>query len=303
MSNVKNDFIMPIVVLTAICIVITTALAFTEQATTPIIEAAAKAAAEAARLEVLPAADGFDELSVEGMPTSVKEMYSATNGSGTVIICESQGYGGAMKIIVGIDTDGNITGTKTLSHAETAGLGSKTADAKFQSLFMGKDSTLAGVDAIGGATISSNCFISMVQDAFAAQQSVTGGGSYENPLGVTEAKLAKYYPDATFTTVEGGIKASTGGTVVFATVKGLQGDIVFATLFDENDTVIGIIVDSWVETAGIANPLLEESYTGQFLGKTSSEGIDFVAGATETGKAMSKAFDETIANLSKVKGA
>lgn len=168
MSNAKNDFVMPIAVLTAICLVISLVLAFTEQATTPIIEAAELAAANAAKMEVLPAADSFETVELSEMPGGVTEVYNAVNGAGTVVIAEGKGYGGTMRIIVGIGADGKVTGTKTLAHGETAGLGSKTAEAPFQSQFMGKDAALDGVNVIGGASISSKCFIGMVNDAFTA---------------------------------------------------------------------------------------------------------------------------------------
>lgn len=175
MSNTKNDFVMPIAVLTIICLVISTVLAFTEQATTPIIQAAEKAAAEAAQMEVLPSADAFTFAALEELPEGVTEVYTANNGAGTVVFCEGKGYGGVMKIIVGMDADGKITGTKTLLHGETQGLGSKTAEPKFQSQFVGKDAALEGVSAIGGATISSKCFLKMIDGAFAAQQLVGKG--------------------------------------------------------------------------------------------------------------------------------
>lgn len=81
MSNAKNDFVLPIVVLTVICIVVSLALAFTEQATAPIIAAAEKAAAEAAEREVLPSADSFELVQATGLPDGVTEVYRATNGA------------------------------------------------------------------------------------------------------------------------------------------------------------------------------------------------------------------------------
>ena len=173
-SNIKKDFVMPIAVLTIICLVITAALAFTEQATTPIIAAAEKAAADAARMEVLPTADGFEQVATDGMPEGVVEAYKATNGAGSVFILEGKGYGDTMKIIVGIGSDDKIAGTKTMGHSETPGLGAKTAEAPFHAQFPGQDSSLSGVNAIGGATISSKCFIGMVEQAFQAHSIIKG---------------------------------------------------------------------------------------------------------------------------------
>ncbi len=174
MSNAKNDFVLPIVVLTVICIVVSTALAFTQQTTAPIIEAAEKAAAQAAELEVLPSADSFEQVQLAELPAGVTEAYKAANGAGFVFMVEGKGYGGTVKGIVGIGSDGTITGSKILSHSETAGLGSKTAEEPFQSQFPGKDSSLSGVTVVGGASISSRCFIGMVKQAFDAYAIVKG---------------------------------------------------------------------------------------------------------------------------------
>ena len=174
MSNAKNDLVLPIVVLTVICIVVSLALAFTEQATAPIIAAAEKAAAEAAEREVLPSADSFELVQATGLPDGVTEVYRATNGAGFVFMVEGKGYGGTVKGIVGIDAGGIITGTKILSHSETPSLGGKTAEEPFQSQFPGKDSTLSGVSVISGASVSSRCFIGMVTQAFSAYDIVKG---------------------------------------------------------------------------------------------------------------------------------
>ena len=75
MSN-WNKIFKPIVVLCAICIVITGALAATNGVTAPIIEAATAAAQEAARMELVPEATSFTQ--VEGV--------SAENVSGILYL-------------------------------------------------------------------------------------------------------------------------------------------------------------------------------------------------------------------------
>ena len=59
-----------------------------------------------------------------------------------------------------------------MSHGETPGLGSKTADAPFYDQFAGQDESLSGVSAITGATISSTAYIGAIRDAFTAFQLV-----------------------------------------------------------------------------------------------------------------------------------
>ena len=94
-SNVKTDFVQPILILTVICIVASALLAWINGITKPIIdETEAKIAAEA-RLEVLPEADDFTQVEV-ALPDGsfVTEVYKANNGAGYVFMITCNGYGG-----------------------------------------------------------------------------------------------------------------------------------------------------------------------------------------------------------------
>ena len=175
-SSVMTDFGAPILVLVLICAIMSGLLAFTNGITDPIIKAAEEEAKKAARIEVLPAADSFVKVEADGLPATVKEVYQAQNGAGYTFSITAQGYGGknTLKMAVGIDMDGKITGTKVLDHKETAGLGSKITTDAFQGQFPGKDASLEGVDNISGATFSSNYFRAAIADAFAAFDMVTG---------------------------------------------------------------------------------------------------------------------------------
>lgn len=177
MTAVKKDFVLPVIVLTAICLVISAALALTNRVTEPIIIEAALLRAEAARVEVLPAADSFELMDLTGLPETVTEVYEATNGVGYVFMITTTGYGGDLELICGIDADGNITATKTLAHSETAGLGSKVTEEDFKNQFIGKDSSMEGVSAISGATISSSAYINAITDAFTAFEIAKGAES------------------------------------------------------------------------------------------------------------------------------
>ena len=169
--SITKHFIQPIVVLMAICLVISTALAFTNDVTAPVIEKAAAEKAEAARKDVLPDADSFELMQLSGLPETVTEVYQAANGSGYVFMLTAKGYGGDMNLICGMDADGNIIACKTLSHSETSGLGSKVADDGYRNQYTGVNTdTLGNVQAISGATISSNAYKNAVGDAFAAYE-------------------------------------------------------------------------------------------------------------------------------------
>ena len=175
-SNVMTDFGAPIIVLVLICAIMSGLLAATNNVTAPIIAEAERKANEEARLEVMPNADGFEEVTADGLPDAITGAYKATNGAGYVFSLTTTGYGGknTLKMTIGIDMDGKITDTKVLSHSETAGLGSKITTDAFKSQFPGKDASLEGVDNISGATFSSNYYRAAIADAYSAYAAVTG---------------------------------------------------------------------------------------------------------------------------------
>lgn len=167
-KSVKEIFV-PIIVLACICLAITTLLAVTNNITSPIITAAEEKAAEEARSEVLSEADSFEKMEISSLPESVTEVYKAKNGAGYVFMLTAKGYGGDMSLICGITSDGVIEACKTLSHAETSGLGSKTAEEPYRNQYKGKSAdTLDSVNAISGATISSVAYKNAITDAFTA---------------------------------------------------------------------------------------------------------------------------------------
>ncbi|MDE6589541.1 MAG: FMN-binding protein [Oscillospiraceae bacterium] len=175
-SNVMTDFGAPIIVLVLICAIMSGLLAATNNVTSPIIAEAERKANEAARIEVMPQADSFEEVTVDGLPDSVTGVFKAANGAGYTFSLTTQGYGGknTLKMTVGIDMEGKITDTKVLSHSETAGLGSKITTDAFRGQFPGKDANLDGVDNITGATFSSNYYRAAIADAYTAYGLVNG---------------------------------------------------------------------------------------------------------------------------------
>lgn len=165
-----KDIIKPIAVLAGICLVVTALLAYINLVTSPIIMAAEEKAAEEARAEVLSEADGFEQLDVE-LPEGVTEAYKATNDTGYVFMLSTKGYGGQIKLICGIKPDGSIEAVKTLSHAETSGIGSKVVDnnSGYSKNYTGKtEENYNDVDAVTGATISSKAYKKAIASAFEA---------------------------------------------------------------------------------------------------------------------------------------
>lgn len=177
MKKSFNEIIKPVLVLVCICLVVTALLAYINSVTSPIIAKADQEKTEQAMSEVLTEADGFEKLETENLPDRVTEIYTANNGSGYVFMLTTKGYGGDMKLICGMKADGTIEQCKTLSHAETSGLGSKTAEDPYRNQYSGKsDDTLSEVDAITGATISSTAYKNAIEDAFKAYDMVKEAG-------------------------------------------------------------------------------------------------------------------------------
>ena len=165
----KNDYLPPIIVLSLICLAISGALALTNSFTEPVIEAAARHRTETAFAEMLPDADSFEILEITGLPASVREVYKSANNTGYIFIVLTNGYGGEIKMICGVSPDGRIIRSSVLEHSETKGLGSKIADAQFADQFNGMErSRLTEIDAITGATISTNAYIKAINDVITA---------------------------------------------------------------------------------------------------------------------------------------
>ena len=151
----KKDMFAPSIVLVCICLVAALLLAFTYQITEGKIKENEVAAANAARAEVLPAAEGqFEEMNV-ALVDNVAEVYKATNGSGYVITTETKGFGGIIKVKV------------TDASNETPGLGSKTtSEAWFTDQFAGSKE-VTDFQAITGASFSSKGVFNGVTAAIA----------------------------------------------------------------------------------------------------------------------------------------
>ena len=165
-----KDFIKPVVVLAAICLVVSGALAVVNDVTKPIIEEAAAGRMQEAMMAIIPDAGGFEPIiDSYDFPPSVIEAYGTANGAGYVFIVGSNGFGGQMSVICGVGNDGAIIQAKALDHSETKGIGDYISnDADFLAQFAGKDSRFEGIDAVTGASISFRAFKSALEDALLA---------------------------------------------------------------------------------------------------------------------------------------
>ena len=179
-NNAFKENIFPVIVLVCICLAVTLALAGTYSVANPKIIANQQKAADEARMQVLPEGDSFTQYDGK-LAGGVIDCYIADNKAGMAVTAGYTGFGGTVEVMVGINADGEITGVTVTNHAETPGLGTKAMTVEYLKQYNGvKEASSAhirddaGIDAITGATISSNAiYCSVVQ---ALQQFQECGG-------------------------------------------------------------------------------------------------------------------------------
>lgn len=122
----------------------------------------------------------------------IEAQAAVLNGQeGQAVEVEANGFGGPMKVMVGIAADGTILGYEILEHSETPGLGDK-ADTWFKNankpgqniigrkagnLKVSKDG--GEVDAITAATISSRAFLKAINSAYQPTDAHSGATTLE----------------------------------------------------------------------------------------------------------------------------
>lgn len=199
---VKNTWI-----LTLITLVSGLLLGMVFEITKEPIAASKEKAKQEAYKAVLKEAETFETMAVEGdeQPDALKsvvfpgcsinEVVEAKDAAGTlkgyvITTTTTEGYGGEIKISVGISKEGEVTGVEILTIGETAGLGMKAKEPEFRNQFTGKQVeefavTKTGakadneINALSGATITSNAFTNAVNAALAYFNNVIGGSANE----------------------------------------------------------------------------------------------------------------------------
>lgn len=165
-----------ILILTVITVFISAALGFVYSVTSPIIAEFEKETSDKAMRQVVTAADftpaAFDDDVFVGRSADGEI-------AGYAVKVAAAGYGGAISMIVGVGTDGVVTGVVIVSMSETPGIGSKiTTESWFIDQFVGKGGQVElgkGVDAITGASVSSRAVAAGVREAVSRVIAVRNG--------------------------------------------------------------------------------------------------------------------------------
>jgi electron transport complex protein RnfG len=166
----KKDYIKAVSVLAIICLIISGSIAIINSITYPIIQANAAERQREMMSVIIPDAVEFISLPTDDMPPTIQSAYRASDELGYIFIISTNGFGGEIRIICGIDTNGRIIQIRTLSHLETKGIGNYIDNESFTNQFIGKDNNLQGIDSVTGATVTFNAFVSATNDAHRAYE-------------------------------------------------------------------------------------------------------------------------------------
>ncbi len=180
-------------ILMAYTLAVGVALAFVNVKTTPLIEANKVAAENNARAEVLPDMAGDYILQDAENDFTYWIGYrdsGRTEIGGYIFITHAPGYSSTVDAMVGVDTNGAITGVKILFQQETPGLGAKCEEIAhgesepwFTRQYRGKTASDdikvnkdgGGIDSITGATITSRAITNTISGDLVSLSEITKG--------------------------------------------------------------------------------------------------------------------------------
>ncbi len=128
----------------------------------------------------------FDE-PVEVPESDIINSYSKNDEGGYAFSITTKGFSAGLNLMVGIDKDGTVTGVKVVSHSETPGLGAN-AETKLSPQFnggktapltvlKGSGASDSQLEAITGATITSNAVAGAVNEAYDYYEKNLKGGN------------------------------------------------------------------------------------------------------------------------------
>ena len=202
----------------------------------------------------------------------------------TIKTVTAKGYGGEFDVSVGILPDGTIEGVRIGQEMfnETEGLGTRVLEQAFRDQFIGKSGPVSfgeGIDAIAGATITSNAVLNAVNEAL--------GTPAQAPAAAVTTLDA---PDA-----DGAVK------IIKETVQGFASEIEVTVGLDASNTIVSLKIGGpkFNETEYYGAEVQTNQYRNQFIGKNGQlaygTDVDAVSGATITSNAVLDAINKALA--------
>ncbi len=184
-------------------------LAVINKITAPVITANNNALEIQSKQEVLPEAQVFTsseipKLDTEGVTINKLDVGMGAKGNGicgyVAVVTSHQGYGGDIKVMVGIDKNLKVTRVKIMEMSETAGLGANASNPQFIDQFKGADSPMnvvkgvaksGEISAISSATVTSSAVTACVNAAI----TMAVEKAKQNEIAATTQKLEEIKQD------------------------------------------------------------------------------------------------------------
>ncbi len=115
---------------------------------------------------------------------SITAGYNDTGLVGYCVEVQSYGFGGLMTVVVGVSTDGSVTGVAVTDHSETLSVGTQATEGEYLSRYVGMSGTIGlegdnAVDAISGATETCRGITQCVNRALAIVANLSTGGEVD----------------------------------------------------------------------------------------------------------------------------
>ena len=190
-----NKIVKNTLILTLITLVAGLGLGLVYEITKAPIAQAQETAKKEAWQKVFPEADisDFEQIDLDqaaaeqaiadmGVNGTIDEACTVGDMGYVVTATDKDGFGGSIKVTVGITSDGTVNGVSILSINETAGLGMKAAEPAFYGQYEGKQTEKfvvskdggdgEPIDALSGATITSRSVTGAVNAALGYYQAV-----------------------------------------------------------------------------------------------------------------------------------
>ena len=244
-----------------------------------------------AALKAINKAITGEDAAEEPAPEATEEPAAETAAEPAVddsaITAAEQGFGGDVTVHVTLDGENRIQALTIDTPNETAGLGQRASEAAFTEQFIGKSGPFTygedGIDALAGATVTSNAVLKAINSAVPAAEKAEepAAEATEEPAAETAAEPA--VDDSAITAAE----------------QGFGGDVTVHVTLDGENRIQALTIDTPNETAGLGQRASEAAFTEQFIGKSGpftygEDGIDALAGATVTSNAVLKAINSVV---------
>lgn len=274
------------------------ALAVTNEITKGPIAEQKIAAQKEALSKVLPGYEYAEVENIEGLDegSMVDRLFTATDAAtgeikGYALVANPTGYGGPIPITLGVSAEGYVTQTYVGALSETAGVGTRVAEADFMNQFIAipadPDTLSDYVDTLSGATVSSSAFIGGVSDMLSYTKNTLGitpnAGDKEAILASAGASEEEFGEEM----VETASAANAYDVTGFGPMK-------VEVSVDDAGKIISVQVVEHNETPGfgadlIANTAVFDALVGQDIATAQ---IDVKSGVTLTSNAINDALKQ-----------